>query len=111
MFIAPISGVVQDLNAELTQHLEWLVSRPYERGWICSMKPEHLAEELGQLKIGEIAAAWYQAEITRLRQMLGATQGNDQVPLPSMIGELAEGQLEEADDATWTKFTQAFLGA
>ena len=111
VFIAPISGVVQDLNAELTQHLEWLVSRPYERGWICSMKPEHLAEELGQLKIGEIAGAWYQAEITRLRQMLGATQGNDQVPLPSMIGELAEGQLEEADDATWTKFTQAFLGA
>jgi hypothetical protein len=73
------------------------------------MKPGHLADELGQLKIGEMAAAWYQAEIARLRQILGAARGNGQVSPAPMIGGLAEGQLEEVDDATWTKFTQAFL--
>jgi CheY-like chemotaxis protein len=108
---APISGRVQDLNAELLQHLDWLERRPYEQGWVCSMKPEHLADELGQLKIGEHAAAWYQAEIARLQQLLRAAPGEEQAPAAPIAGGLAEGQLEDADDATWAKFTQAFLQA
>jgi glycine cleavage system H lipoate-binding protein len=108
---APISGSVQDLNAELPQHLDWLERRPYEQGWVCSMRPEHLSDELGHLNIGEKAAAWYQSEILRLQQMLGAVQGTSQVSPAPMVGELAEGQLEQADDATWTKFTQVFLQA
>jgi CheY-like chemotaxis protein len=109
VFSAPISGKVHDLNADLPHHLEWLASRPYEKGWVCSIRPEHLADELGQLKIGDIAAAWYREEISRLRQMLGGGDKGEPASTASMTGGLAEGQLEEADDATWTKFTQAFL--
>jgi len=108
---APISGKVQDLNAELPQHLDWLQRRPYEQGWVCSMKPEHLADELGQLKIGEHAAAWYHSEIVRLQQMLGTTPGEEGGAAAPGVGRLAEGQLEEADDASWLKFTQGFLQA
>jgi len=108
---APISGRVQDLNAELPQHLDWLERRPYEQGWVCSMKPEHLADELGQLKIGEHAAVWYQSEIVRLQQLLSTVHGSDQVPGGPIVGGLAEGQLENADDATWGRFTQDFLQA
>jgi len=111
VFFAPISGVVQDVNAELAHHLEWLATRPYERGWVCSMKPEHLADELGHLKIGEIAAAWYQAEIARLQRLLEPAQGNDVSSAAPAAGSLAEGQLEQTDDSTWIKFTQAFLQA
>ena len=89
------------MNADLPKHLEWLESRPYEQGWVCSMKPEHLADELGQLHIGEKAAEWYQAEIARLQEMLGAAHGETAVP-PAPTGGLVEGQLEAADDATWT---------
>ncbi len=110
-FLAPISGVVHDLNPELPHHLEWLVSRPYERGWVCSMRPDHLADELGQMKIGEVAAAWYQTEITRLRQMLGGAHGGEQAASGPMVGGLAEGQLEVADETTWTTFSRAFLQA
>ena len=108
-FFAPISGLVQDVNSELPHRLEWLVTRPYERGWVCAITPEHLADDLGQLRIGEMAAAWYQAEISRLRQVLGASQGADQPTSGPMGGGLAEGQLGDADDATWARFTQAFL--
>jgi CheY-like chemotaxis protein len=106
---APISGRVQEINADLPQHLDWLERRPYEQGWVCSMKPEHLADDLGQLKIGEHAAAWYQSEILRLQQLLGAASGDDRAPTAPLIVGLAEGQLEEADDAVWGKFTQVFL--
>jgi CheY-like chemotaxis protein len=111
MFYAPISGRVHDVNAELPHHLDWLKRRPYDQGWVCSIKPEHLADELGHLKIGEIAAAWYQAEIARLQQLLGSVQGNGLSAAAPATGSLAEGQLEQADDSTWIKFTQAFLQA
>ena len=108
---APISGRVHDVNAELPHHLDWLERRPYEQGWVCSMKPDHLADELGHLKIGEIAAAWYQAEIARLQQLLESAQASGPSSAPLTMGPLAEGQLEQADDSTWIKFTQAFLQA
>jgi len=40
--------------------------------------------------------------------MLGAAHGEPPVS-PAPTGELVEGQLEATDDATWGKFTQAFL--
>jgi len=110
VFHAPTSGQIHEVNAELPKHLDWLTRRPYEHGWVCSMKPEHLADELGQLHIGEKAAEWYQAEIVRLQDMLGASPGEAQVS-PAPAGGLVEGQLEAADDAMWSKFTQAFLQA
>jgi len=110
VFHAPISGQVHELNADLPNHLDRLAHRPYEHGWVCSMKPEHLADELGQLYIGEKAAAWYQSEIVRLQDMLGAAHEKDQAPAAPTRG-LIEGQLEGADDTTWTSFTRAFLQA
>jgi CheY-like chemotaxis protein len=106
---APVSGTVHEVNAELPHHLEWLASRPYEKGWVCSLKPAHLADELGRLHIGEKAAAWYQDEIARLRQMLAPAPGPDPAAAtPTSIG-LAEGQLEAADEATWARFIREFL--
>jgi CheY-like chemotaxis protein len=108
-FLAPLSGVVQEVNAEVGHHLDWLASRPYEKGWVCAVKPDHLADELGHLKIGEVAAAWYQAEIARLQQMLAAAEGAGQISSLSPTGELAEGQMEGGDSAAWDRFVQEFL--
>jgi hypothetical protein len=44
--------------------------------------------------------------------MLGTASGTDEAPTaPSAGGGLVEGQLEQADDSAWAKFTQAFLQA
>jgi len=110
VFHAPITGQIHEVNAELPKHMDRLVQRPYEHGWVCSMRPAHLADELGQLHIGEKAAEWYQSEIARLQEMLAAAGGDAQAATVPARG-LVEGQLEGADDATWTKFTQTFLQA
>jgi CheY-like chemotaxis protein len=109
VFQAPISGIVQDLNTELPHHLDWLERHPYEKGWVCSMKPDHLSNELEQFKIGDKAAAWYHVEIARLQEMLATAQGDSSAE--RLISPLVEGQLEEVDDALWAKFEQSFLRA
>jgi CheY-like chemotaxis protein len=105
-FNAPVSGIVQDLNTDLPQHLDLLVHHPYEKGWVCSMKPEHLSQELEQMRIGEKAAMWYQIEIVRLQEMLSSSLGAAAGPSP---GPLVEGQLEKVDDSVWTAFEKSFL--
>jgi FixJ family two-component response regulator/glycine cleavage system H lipoate-binding protein len=103
-FYAPVAGTVQEVNAELPQHLDLLVRHPYEKGWVCAMKPEHLSQELEQMKIGEKAAAWYQIEIVRLQEMMASTLGEAASGNP-----LVEGQMEGADDGTWAAFEKTFL--
>jgi CheY-like chemotaxis protein len=106
-FHAPVSGVVQEVNGELPQHMDWLERQPYEKGWICSIKPAHLSQELDQLRLGEKAAAWYESEIARLQQMLAPLPA-DSNSIP-VIGALVEGQLATIDDAIWLRFSQGFL--
>ena len=108
VFNAPITGTVHHVNTELREHLDWLEKQPYEKGWVCSLKPEHLANELEHLRLGEKAAEWYREEITRFRKLLAPANGNGHFSnLPE--AQLVEGQLEEVDEQTWEKFSQTFL--
>ena len=109
VFQAPLSGVVQDVNTELLHHLDWLERHPYEKGWVCALKPEQLSSELEQFRIGDKAAAWYHVEIARLQEMLATAQG--EATAEHLTSPLVEGQLEEVDDGLWNKFVQAFLRA
>ncbi len=106
-FYAPVSGIVQDINVELLQNLDWLARRPYEKGWVCSLKPEHLSDALEQMKIGEKAAAWYQIEIVRLQELLAPSLGEANVE--GSAGTLVEGELQHVDDRLWAEFEKSFL--
>ncbi|MDZ7267699.1 MAG: response regulator [candidate division KSB1 bacterium] len=108
-FKAPISGTVHLVNTELAQNLSWLEKQPYEKGWICSIKPDQLSAEIEQLRIGEKAAAWYQQEIKRVRELLMPAGGNGHPAILPEMARLVEGQLEETDDNTWKKFAESFL--
>ncbi|MGH7594823.1 MAG: hypothetical protein ACREOI_00635 [bacterium] len=87
----------------------WLEKQPYEIGWVCSLKPDQLAAELENLKIGEKAATWYQQEIKRVRELLASESGNGHLGGVAEMASLVEGQLEEVDARTWEKFAASFL--
>jgi CheY-like chemotaxis protein len=112
VFPAPITGKIYAVNSELSQNFVWLEKQPYEKGWICSIKPDQLAVELEELKIGEKAAAWYQQEIRRARELLAPPSGKGPNGIPAglpAMAQLVEGQLEDVDEETWGKFTHAFF--
>ncbi|MDZ7363298.1 MAG: response regulator [candidate division KSB1 bacterium] len=109
IFKSPISGKINSINSELAHHLDWLEKQPYEKGWICSIKPDQLAAELENMKIGEKAATWYQEEIKRVRALLAPESGNGHLGGVAETASLVEGQLEEMDEKTWEKFAESFL--
>ncbi len=67
---SPVSGKVVLVNEPLSHQAGLLSESPYDRGWVCRIQPSALAEELGQLRIGAPAVAWYQDEILRMRETL-----------------------------------------
>jgi CheY-like chemotaxis protein len=71
-FPAPVSGEVTQVNDALKGSPKLVLQSPYDRGWVCLVRPSDLANDLGGLRIGRPVVAWYQTEIERLRKELEA---------------------------------------
>ena len=76
---APLSGVVLGNNPALPHDPGLLLESPYDRGWVCVLRPSELAAELPGLRIGQAVVDWYHDEVARLRR---ESPGPD-APLPS----------------------------
>ena len=61
--IAPVSGVVEEVNQELVDS-PWNINMdPYGEGWIIAIKPKDLKTELSQLVTGNTIPGWINKEI------------------------------------------------
>jgi glycine cleavage system H protein len=111
VFASPINGTVTMVDKELPWHPEMIQSDPYEEGWVCSVKPRHLAEDLKRLFTADEARLWLKSETKRFQEFFAA-QTIDSLQLGQVLqdgGELAGGVLEFADDGTWKQFNEMFL--
>lgn len=110
-FRSPLDGVVHAVNDNLKRHPEALREDPYRAGWVCHLKPSHLARDLKQLMIAEDVAAWLAGEWRRIQEFFAA-RPMATAALGHVLqdgGQLADGVLEFMDDETWDQFTQQFL--
>ena len=57
--VAAISGMVQEVNAEVQSKPEILNEDPYEKGWLVIVKPENLQVELANLMDFDKAVEWH----------------------------------------------------
>lgn len=67
-FRAPVGGEVIQSNADLAKQPGLVIESPYDRGWVCALRPGDLTADLATMRIGEPVVAWYQEEIARLRR-------------------------------------------
>jgi CheY-like chemotaxis protein/glycine cleavage system H lipoate-binding protein len=70
-FPAAVSGRVLAVNGEHAEHPDWLVVKPFELSWVCEMEPSNLGGDLANLRIGQDAVKWYQAELDRYGELAG----------------------------------------
>lgn len=67
---APINGRVAGINEKLKENPNLLKIDPYELGWICTIQPSQLTDDLISLRVGPKAEEWYQGEIDRYQELL-----------------------------------------
>lgn len=71
----PLAGEVTQVNDGLLAEPSLLMQSPYDRGWVCVVRPLDLAADLRGLRIGSPVVAWYQDEVTRLRRETADSPG------------------------------------
>jgi CheY-like chemotaxis protein len=76
-FLAPVSGQVTQVNDALKKSPQLAMQSPYDRGWVCLVRPTDLASDLNGMRIGRPVVAWYQAEIEGMRKELQASARAD----------------------------------
>lgn len=57
--VAPISGTIEEVNAEVQSKPELLNEDPYGKGWLLIVKPSNLQAELGNTMNFNQAVEWH----------------------------------------------------
>ncbi len=57
--IAPISGTIEEINAEVQSTPEILNEDPYEKGWLLIVNPSNLQAELAKIMNHNQAVEWH----------------------------------------------------
>lgn len=59
--IAPISGMIEQVNAEVQSKPELLNEDPYDKGWLLIVKPSNLKAELSNIMDFNKAVEWHKS--------------------------------------------------
>lgn len=106
---APVSGVVQRSNEQLTAHPEVLDRGAYGERWAYTLKPSQLGEEIGALQVAEKATAWLKGEMQALAAWVeGLAQMRPGVAMQDG-GTPVFGTLNQVDENAWQDFQEKFL--
>lgn len=112
-FSAPLDGVVTDVHKDVNWEPDMIHGNPYKFGWICSLKPRHLAQNLKELRIANEARSWLREQAEKFQVFL-ASQPLESMQLGHVLqdgGRTVPGVLEYVDEETWKQFNELFLHA
>ena len=104
---SPVSGRVATINTELLDRPELIKLKPYELGWVCTMEPTNLTDELRELRIGTDAVSWYREEINRYTELIRKAIREREAE--GTRRSVRDGNGDVLDDVAWEIFSHAFI--
>ncbi len=104
--VSPVSGTVATVNPELRKNPQLLVRAPWDKGWLATIKPDNLEQDLRSLLFGKKALAWYQGKEQIVARMgaatlnensaaLGPTLQDGGEPMPCFVNGLSSEQFDQ----------------
>jgi len=103
--LAPVDGVVQEINTLVQEQPQLVHDDPYGAGWLFRLKPTNLQRNLDTLYTGEIVASWIDQESHRLLGLLETSAG---VTLPSG-GSIVDDVYGHFPALGWRQLVQEFF--
>jgi glycine cleavage system H lipoate-binding protein len=74
-FVAPVDGMVTEINERVREKPALIHDDPYGEGWLFHMRPINLQQNLFNLCYGQDNAAWIDEETHRLLELLDTKVG------------------------------------
>jgi len=111
--LSPVSGIITNINSLIHENPGMLNEDPYDKGWICKIKPSKWIVEADACYFAEAATHWYAIELERFKDFLAMSMRN-YAPDPSLVilqdgGELCDHTLSELPGEIWGDFEKEFL--
>jgi len=111
---SPISGTILNTNSLLFDNPGVFNEDPYEKGWICEIKPSNWIAETKAYYLAEEATNWSSNELERFKEFLAGGPMRKFSSEPSMVilqdgGELRDNLLSELPGEVWNDFQDEFL--
>ena len=103
--LAPVDGIVQEINTRVQQQAGLVHDDPYGEGWLFKVQPTNLNRNLDTLYSGEINASWIDQESHRLLGLMDTTAG---VTLPDG-GAVIDDVYGNFPAMGWRRLVQEFL--
>jgi glycine cleavage system H protein len=111
--LSPISGEVQQTNAELEENPALIKDDPYLLGWIYSIKPENWKADTDSYYLAEDATNWAIQELERFKDFLAVSASGVMPQSVGVVlqdgGELMEKPLSSFPKEVWDDFQKNFL--
>ena len=109
--VAPVSGTIMSVNDMAVDNPALIHDNPYKEGWLFTIEPENLAQNLSPLAIAENAVDWIKNEIVRFRDFVTARTAE-----PALVGETmldggitVDGALDHLSEKDLASFEEEFL--
>jgi glycine cleavage system H protein len=111
--LSPVSGTITNINSIIHENPGMLNEDPYDKGWICKIKPSKWIVEADACYFAEAATHWSTIELERFKDFLAMSMRN-YAPDPSLVilqdgGELCDHTLSELPGEIWRDFEKEFL--
>jgi glycine cleavage system H lipoate-binding protein len=103
--LAPVCGVVVDVNAKVREKPSMANRKPYETGWLFTVRPPDVKESVSTLMVNEKTVGWIAEEANTLVSMIEQVAG----PLAADGGYLASDIYGTLPSLGWTTLTKRFL--
>ncbi len=103
--LAPVNGVIVEVNPDIRENPKKANEEPYAGGWIFLVRTPDIKKGLKDLSANETAVAWMADEISRLEGMIEEVAG----PLAADGGLLTSDIYGNLPDLGWDKLTKTFL--
>ncbi|MBI5711144.1 MAG: glycine cleavage system protein H [Candidatus Eisenbacteria bacterium] len=103
--VAPLSGVVREVNRALAAQPTLINDSPYERGWVARVEPAGLGTELTGLMSGALAEHWQEAARMELIRWFAPT------PVPALPdgGPAVDDLSDRLGDDEWERLVREFF--
>ncbi len=104
--LAPVGGVITEVNPRVREDAGLANREPYGEGWLFTVSTPDVKATITPLMTDRQGMNWMAAEVERLEQMVEAVAG----PLAADGGTLADDIYGNLPGLGWDRLTKAFLG-
>jgi glycine cleavage system H lipoate-binding protein len=110
---SPLSGVISEVNEELSARPSLINSDPYSGGWIYEIEPANWISETKRYFMGDNYLEWLNKEFIRLKDFIASAVRQNDLSYSQVVlqdgGEIKEGLMENFGPDVWEELQRKFI--